>query len=47
VPCYLVSERFKTAKLKPGRLADVAPTLALLLGIDTSPKMTGECMLSF
>ncbi|HYG76594.1 MAG TPA: 2,3-bisphosphoglycerate-independent phosphoglycerate mutase [Planctomycetota bacterium] len=42
VPCYLVSERFKSAKLKPGRLADVAPTLAFLLGIEKSPQMKGE-----
>lgn len=42
VPCYLVSERFKSAKLLPGRLADVAPTLAFLLGIQPSAQMTGK-----
>lgn len=42
VPCYLVSERFKSAKLLPGRLADVAPTLAFLLGIEPSPLITGK-----
>ncbi len=42
VPCYLVSERFKNATLLPGRLADVAPTLAFLLGIAPSAQMTGK-----
>jgi 2,3-bisphosphoglycerate-independent phosphoglycerate mutase len=42
VPCYLVSERYKNAKLKPGRLGDVAPTLAFLLGIPKSEQMKGE-----
>jgi 2,3-bisphosphoglycerate-independent phosphoglycerate mutase len=45
VPCYLVSERFAKAKLRPGRLADVAPTLAFLLGIEKSPQMKGECLI--
>ncbi|HYF50123.1 MAG TPA: 2,3-bisphosphoglycerate-independent phosphoglycerate mutase [Planctomycetota bacterium] len=44
VPCYLVSERFRHAKLKPGRLADVAPTLAFLLGVKQPPEMKGECL---
>ena len=42
VPCYLVSKRFKQAKLRAGRLADVAPTLAFLLGIEKAGEMTGE-----
>ena len=46
VPCFLVSERYKDAKLRPGRLADVAPTLAFLLGIEKSPEMKGECLIS-
>ena len=46
VPCYLVSERFKHAKLLPGRLADVAPTLAFLLGIPTSKQMTGRNLIA-
>ena len=37
VPCYLVSERMKKAKLKKGSLANVAPTVLKLLGI-TIPK---------
>jgi 2,3-bisphosphoglycerate-independent phosphoglycerate mutase len=41
VPCYLFSERFKNATLKKGRLADVAPTLAFLLGIPQPAEMKG------
>jgi len=46
VPCFLVSERFKGAKLKKGRLADVAPTLAFLLGIPQPAEMKGQCIVS-
>ncbi len=42
VPCYLVSERFKNAKLRHGRLADVAPTLLFLLGVTPPQQMTGK-----
>jgi len=42
VPVILVSERFKNATLRPGRLADVAPTLTFLLGIEKSIQMTGR-----
>jgi len=45
VPCFLVSERFKYAKLRPGRLADVAPTLAFLLGIPKSEQMKGVSLI--
>jgi 2,3-bisphosphoglycerate-independent phosphoglycerate mutase len=45
VPCYLVSERFKNAKLRHGRLADVAPTLAFLLGIEKPEDMSGQCLI--
>jgi 2,3-bisphosphoglycerate-independent phosphoglycerate mutase len=46
VPCFLVSERFKGAKLKKGRLADVAPTLAYLLGIAQPAEMKGQSIVS-
>ncbi len=45
VPCFLVSERFKDAKLRFGRLADVAPTLVFLLGIAPTPQMTGASLI--
>jgi 2,3-bisphosphoglycerate-independent phosphoglycerate mutase len=42
VPLYLVSERFKNAKLKDGRLADIAPTLIHMLGLQPTPEMKGR-----
>jgi 2,3-bisphosphoglycerate-independent phosphoglycerate mutase len=42
VPAILVSERFKT--IREGILADVAPTLIRLLGIDQPAEMTGKSL---
>jgi 2,3-bisphosphoglycerate-independent phosphoglycerate mutase len=42
VPLYLVSERFKKARLRPGRLADIAPTIMYMLGQPTPPQMNGQ-----
>jgi 2,3-bisphosphoglycerate-independent phosphoglycerate mutase len=36
----------KGATLKNGRLADLAPTILFLMGIDRPREMTGECLLS-
>ena len=41
VPCILVDDSLK-ATLKPGRLADVAPTILGLWGLDVKAPMTGE-----
>ncbi len=46
VPCIYVSERAKNKTLKNGRLADVAPTLLYLLGVEPSKEMTGENLIS-
>ncbi|MCY3017773.1 MAG: 2,3-bisphosphoglycerate-independent phosphoglycerate mutase [Planctomycetota bacterium] len=46
VPCVLVSERFQKTKLRRGRLADMAPTLAFLLGIEKTAEMKGENLLA-
>ena len=46
VPIIYVSATAKTKKLKPGRLADVAPTLLHLLGVPLSKEMTGENLIS-
>jgi 2,3-bisphosphoglycerate-independent phosphoglycerate mutase len=46
VPLYLFSERFKKAKLSAGRLADVAPTLAFMLGLKPTPLMTGKNLIA-
>lgn len=40
VPLILISD--KNYKLKPGKLADIAPTILLLLGIEKPKEMTGE-----
>ncbi len=34
------------ASLKPGRLADLAPTLLHLMGLPQPPEMTGECLIA-
>ena len=44
VPCILVSERFEHASLADGRLADVAPTLLSLLGLNCPGEMEGESL---
>ncbi|MCZ7647760.1 MAG: 2,3-bisphosphoglycerate-independent phosphoglycerate mutase [Planctomycetota bacterium] len=43
VPCFLVGERFKGAKLRAGgRLGDLAPTLLYMLGIPQPKEMDGR-----
>ena len=36
----------KGASLKPGRLADIAPTILHVMGLEQPAAMTGECLLS-
>ena len=36
----------KNATLKPGRLADIAPTILHVMGLEQPAAMTGECLLS-
>ena len=43
VPCILVDDSLQ-ATLKPGRLADVSPTILGLWGIKVEPPMTGESL---
>lgn len=47
VPCVLVGARFANApkRLKPGILADIAPTLCAILGLPKPPEMTGRNLL--
>lgn len=45
VPCILVSETYKHAKLHDGILADVAPTLLTMAGMDIPADMTGKCLI--
>ena len=45
VPLVLVSEK-ETVKLKEGKLADLAPTILDLMGIEKPEEMTGESLLT-
>ncbi|MGI6005773.1 MAG: 2,3-bisphosphoglycerate-independent phosphoglycerate mutase, partial [Christensenellales bacterium] len=46
VPLILAGEKFKDAKLKSGgRLADLAPTLLDMMGMEKPPEMTGESLI--
>ena len=42
VPCILVSERYK--KISNGILADIAPTILALMGMDIPKEMTGKVL---
>jgi 2,3-bisphosphoglycerate-independent phosphoglycerate mutase len=43
VPCVLVSDKY--SKIKNGVLADVAPTLLKVMGIEKPEEMTGNCLI--
>jgi len=45
VPLVLVGEPWRNAQLRDGILADVAPTLCELMGLDPGPEMTGRSLL--
>lgn len=46
VPLILVGERYKNASLKSGgRLADLAPTLLDMMGLETPAQMTGHSLI--
>ena len=42
VPCILVSDDYKT--IKEGILADVAPTLLTIMGVEIPKEMTGKVL---
>lgn len=42
VPCVLVSDKYR--KIKNGVLADVAPTLLKVMGLEKPEEMTGNCL---
>ncbi len=46
VPVVLIGEPWRGARLRDGTLADVAPTLCELLGIDIGPQMSGRSLLA-
>jgi 2,3-bisphosphoglycerate-independent phosphoglycerate mutase len=43
VPCVLVSDEYK--KIKSGILADVAPTLLKVMGIEIPREIEGQCLI--
>lgn len=45
VPFILISERYKKTKLQEGILADVAPTILEILGIEKPKEMTGKSLI--
>ena len=46
VNLIIVDDRFKGCQLKTdGRLADIAPTMLKLLGLDQPPEMTGQSLI--
>ncbi|MEW8979129.1 MAG: 2,3-bisphosphoglycerate-independent phosphoglycerate mutase [Symbiobacterium sp.] len=45
VPCILVDDQRLTAKLKPGVLANVAPTLLEIIGLPKPPQMDADSLL--
>ena len=45
VPLALVADGYQAARLRDGRLADVAPTICELLDIPPGPQMTGRSLL--
>jgi 2,3-bisphosphoglycerate-independent phosphoglycerate mutase len=44
VPCVLVDNEY-SGPLKDGKLADIAPTILALMGVDTPEDMTGESLI--
>ena len=44
VPCIYVTEN-KTAKIEDGILADVAPTILHIMGLEQPADMTGKCLI--
>jgi 2,3-bisphosphoglycerate-independent phosphoglycerate mutase len=46
VPLVLINAPAAVAGIKPGRLADLAPTVLDLMGITQPPEMTGRSLLA-
>ncbi len=42
VPCLLISEKYKSVKMKNGKLADVAPTILKIFGWNQPQSMDGD-----
>ncbi|MFZ9943362.1 MAG: 2,3-bisphosphoglycerate-independent phosphoglycerate mutase [Bacteroidia bacterium] len=46
VPCFYVSDRNPKLRIQNGRLADLAPTVLYLMGVDRPAEMTGNVLLT-
>lgn len=46
VPCFYVSKKAAGARLRDGKLADIAPTILYLMGIPAPKEMDGEVLIS-
>lgn len=45
VPLILISDEYKNAELEAGKLADLAPTMLRILGVDVPEEMTGKVLI--
>ena len=45
VPLFFIDRNLKP-ELKPGKLADLAPTILKIMGIEQPKEMTGEILIS-
>jgi 2,3-bisphosphoglycerate-independent phosphoglycerate mutase len=46
VPCFYISNDPNGARIKNGKLGDIAPTILTLLGIDIPKEMTGDVLIT-
>lgn len=44
VPLFFISNTYKTATLKPGKLGDIAPSILRVMGVDIPKEMTGDIL---
>ncbi len=44
VPLFFISNTYHTTRLKPGKLADIAPSILKVMGIEAPMEMTGEVL---
>jgi 2,3-bisphosphoglycerate-independent phosphoglycerate mutase len=44
VPFFIIDKEWK-GKIKPGKLADIAPTILTMMGLDIPKEMTGEILI--
>lgn len=45
VPCIYISKDHRNARVKDGKLGDIAPTILTLFGMDIPKEMTGEVLI--